>query len=253
MPGALSRVGERVFVICRAGPLALALAFDHVNRMRNLACALLFVFGLPSLAKACELALVLAVDVSGSVDQTEYRIQMEGLAAALRDGIVSEALVEQQAQLTLIQWTGESRQEQTLPWSQMTSFADVLAFADAVASDQRVWRNYSTAIGEAVIVSRAAFKDVPKCRRKVIDVSGDGVSNEGVEPLGQRSALDAEGITVNALAIETDAFDLTAYFYENLIWGDGAFVVTANGFEDYPEQIKRKLQRETTRQMSALK
>lgn len=206
----------------------------------------------PLPASACELALLLAVDVSGSVDTREYRIQMDGLAAALRDGIVSEALVEQNARLALMQWTGSSRQRMTIPWTAMTSFADTDAFAARVERDARVWRNYSTAVGEAVALGRAMFADVPECRRHVIDVSGDGISNEGVEPVSQKPALRAAGVTVNALAIETDDTDLTAYFFENLITGEGAFVVTANGFEDYPEQIRRKLQRETTRQVSAV-
>ena len=208
---------------------------------------------LPLPARACGLALVLAVDVSGSVDPREYRIQMEGLAAALRDGIVIEALVHQEAQLPLLQWTGASRQRQTIPWTQVTSFNDVLALSEHIADDERIWRNYSTAIGEALMVSQALFDQVSQCRRKVIDVSGDGVSNERIEPSEQRSSLDRADITVNAVAIETDGEDLTAYFYENVIWGDGAFVVTADGFDDYPEQIKRKLQRETTRQVSELK
>lgn len=206
-----------------------------------------------SAARSCELALVLAVDVSGSVDAREYDIQMQGLAAALRDGIVVDALLEQEAMVTLIQWTGSSRQRQTLPWRQMRAAADVVAFAEAVAGDGRIWRNYSTAIGEAVVAAEEALAVVPQCRRKVIDVSGDGISNEGVVPASRRAALSEKGITVNALAIETDAEDLTAWFYENLIHGEGAFVMTADGFEDYPAQIKRKLQRETTRQLSDLK
>jgi Ca-activated chloride channel family protein len=64
--------------------------------------------------------------------------------------------------------------------------------------------------------------------------------------------LKARNIVVNALAIETDSTDLTGYFFENLIFGEGAFVITAKGFEDYPEQIRRKLQRETTKQLSLL-
>jgi Ca-activated chloride channel family protein len=64
--------------------------------------------------------------------------------------------------------------------------------------------------------------------------------------------LKAQNIIVNGLAIETDQTDLTAYFYENLIVGEGAFVVTANGFENYPAQIRRKLQRETAKRTSAL-
>ena len=73
----------------------------------------LLTFGLSVIAtapRACELALVLAVDVSGSVDGREYEIQMQGLATALRDGIVVDALIEQQAMVTLIQWTGATRQ-----------------------------------------------------------------------------------------------------------------------------------------------
>ena len=204
----------------------------------------------PSLALPCDLALVLAVDVSGSVDAGEYRVQMDGLAAALNDGIVAEALVDQQARVTLIQWSGSSRQVQTVPWTALTSVADVEALGGRIATDPRLWRNYSTAIGEALGLALSAFAEVPECRRKVIDVSGDGVSNEGITPRDQHAQLRRQGITVNALAIETDEDDLTAYFFENVIMGEGAFVITANGFEDYPAQIRRKLQRETLRQLS---
>lgn len=204
----------------------------------------------PVAARACDLALVLAVDVSGSVDRREYDIQMQGLAAALRDGIVREALVDSEAMLTLIQWTGSSRQKQTIPWTQMLRDEDVLALAERVATDPRVWRNYSTAIGEALQISERVLAEVPLCRRKVIDVSGDGISNEGVAPAARHPTLKRMGVVVNALAIETGDEDLTGWFFENLIMGSGAFVITANGFEDYPEQIRRKLIREITRPLS---
>lgn len=207
---------------------------------------------MPKSLLACDLALVLAVDVSGSVDAEEYRIQMDGLAVALGDGIVAEALVDAKASVSLIQWSGTSRQAQTVPWTTITSLADVAKLADRIADDPRLWRNYSTAIGEALNLSVAAFGAVPTCRRKVIDVSGDGTSNEGVAPQSVHADIRAQGIVVNAIAIETDDTDLTAYFYENLIVGEGAFVITANGFEDYPDQIRRKLQRETTKQVSLL-
>lgn len=207
---------------------------------------------LPTAALPCGLALVLAVDVSGSVDTREYRIQMDGLAAALRDGIVVDALVEQQAQITLVQWTGSTRQSQSIPWTQVNTTQDVIALARRIEDDPRRWRNFSTAIGEAVALSVAAFDLVPECERRVIDVSGDGVSNEGEGPETMRPLLAQKGILLNALAIETDDTDLTAYFYENLIFGEGAFVITANGFADYPAQIRRKLQRETTKQLSLL-
>lgn len=210
--------------------------------------ALLVAFAGP--APACELALALAVDVSGSVDRREFRLQMDGLAEALRDGVVSEALVRAEAAVTLVQWTGSSRQTVSIPWTRIRSFGDADGFADAVAAAPRAWRNYSTAIGEALRFGLAQFEAAPDCRRRVIDVSGDGPSNEGIEPGAVREDLRAAGVSVNALAIEESEADLTAYFWENVIVGEGAFVVTANRFADYPDRIRLKLRRETGEQLS---
>jgi Ca-activated chloride channel family protein len=204
-------------------------------------------------AWACDLALALAVDVSGSVDSSEYRIQMDGLAAGLRDPIVSEALVRGQAQLMLVQWTGESRQRVTIPWTKIDSFIALEKFADQVAQDPRVWRNFSTAIGEALEATLLRFDDVAECRRLLIDISGDGVSNEGVEPTQIHGLLKDRGVTVNAIAIEESEPDLTAYFFENVIFGEGAFVVSASGFADYPERIRKKLLREVTQQSAGFR
>ncbi|CUK00943.1 von Willebrand factor type A domain protein [Ruegeria denitrificans] len=201
---------------------------------------------------ACDLALALAVDVSGSVDTAEYRIQMDGLAAGLRDPLVSEALVRGQAQLMLVQWTGSSRQKVTIPWTRIDSFDTLEKFADQVGDDPRVWRNFSTAIGEALEMTMASFDAVEDCKRHLIDISGDGVSNEGVEPSETHRALRTRGVTVNAIAIEESEPDLTAYFFENVIVGEGAFVVSAAGFADYPERIRKKLLREVTQQSAAL-
>ncbi|MEX0305831.1 MAG: DUF1194 domain-containing protein [Ruegeria sp.] len=208
---------------------------------------------LASQAYACDLALALAVDVSGSVDSEEYRIQMDGLAAGLRDPIVSEALVRGQAQLMLVQWTGSSRQRITIPWTRIDSFATLDSFADHVAADPRVWRNFSTAIGEALEKTVASFAEVSECKRHLIDLSGDGISNEGIEPATLHGKLRDRGVTVNAIAIEESEPDLTAYFFENVIVGEGAFVVSAAGFADYPERIRKKLLREVTQQTAELK
>ncbi len=202
---------------------------------------------------ACELALALAVDVSGSVDAREYRIQMQGLAAGLRDGVVSEALVKAKAQLALVHWTGTSRQALVIPWIQLRTFEDVENFADLVESTPRAWRNYSTAIGEALRYTLTEIALVPLCERYVIDVSGDGSSNEGVEPKFILADLRAAGVTVNALVIEGAEDDLTGYFWENVITGEGSFVVTADGFEDYGAKMRIKLRRETTVQISQLR
>ncbi|SMX47283.1 DUF1194 domain-containing protein [Maliponia aquimaris] len=206
---------------------------------------------LPLRLAACEIALVLAVDVSGSVDVQEYDIQMQGLAAALRDGAVVGALVEGRARVALLQWTGNSRQQVTLPWREIASFAEAEALARDIETAPRAWRHFSTAIGEALRAAIALFAEVPDCRRRVIDLSGDGLSNEGPEPATLKPALGAQGIVVNALAIEGAEADLTAYFYENVIHGPGAFVATANGYADYPRRIRQKLLREITKQTAA--
>jgi len=201
-------------------------------------------------ARPCGLALALAVDVSGSVDRAEYTLQMKGLAEALRDSVVSEALVRSEAAVLLVQWTGTSRQDLSLPWTRIRDFQDVETLANRISAMPRTWRNFSTAIGEALRFTLEQFDSAPPCRRRAIDVSGDGVSNEGIEPTGMHPALRAAGITVNGLAIEESSSDVTGYFWENLIVGEGAFVVTANSFQDYPDRIRMKLLRETTRQIS---
>lgn len=203
-------------------------------------------------AAACDLALLLAVDVSGSVSREEYRIQSDGLAAALRDGLVAEALIKAQARVALVQWSGTSRQEVTIPWVAIESYAELEVLAARIETDERLWRDYSTAIGEALAIGEAQFADVPDCRRRVIDVSGDGSSNEGQEPRERHAALRAAGITVNALVIEGSEPDLDVYFWENVITGEGAFMITANGFAEYPTAIRRKLIRETTEQVALL-
>ena len=137
-----------------------------------------------------------------------------------------------------------------MPWTRIRSYEDAGALARQIELAPRKWRNFSTAIGEALEFTLTQFDEAPDCKRKVIDVSGDGPSNEGIEPLDMHPALRAADITVNALAIEENEADLTAYFWENLIRGEGAFVVTANRFEDYPDRIRQKLIRETTAQLS---
>ena len=212
--------------------------------------AILLVLTQTARSQACEFALLLAVDVSGSVDREEYAIQMTGLAEGLNDPVVSETLVQARAKVAIVQWTGTSRQELSVPWTQVTSFSQVRALSDRVANLDRPWRNYATAIGEAQAFALHHLKDVRDCKRQVVDISGDGISNEGIEPTQMRDLFREANIQVNALAIEGAAEDLTGYYFENLISGPGAFVVTAQGYKDFPEKMRMKLRRETTMQLS---
>ncbi len=203
-------------------------------------------------AQACDLALILAVDVSGSVDAQEYDLQMDGLAAALRNPAISEALVVAEASVLVIQWTGTGRQRVSVPWVHIRNFDHTDQLAEDIERAPRIWRNFSTAVGEAVAFAMDAFDDVPQCERKVVDVSGDGVSNEGVSPEKLHAELNAAGIIVNGLAIESYDKNLSEYFEEKLITGPGAFVMRAATHEEYPDRIKRKLFREITKQVSGL-
>lgn len=205
---------------------------------------------LGSSATACGIALALAVDVSGSVDDAEYALQMGGLAAALRDGLVADALVAEEARVTLVQWSGQSRQVVSVPWRALRSVADAETLARDVDQTPRAWRNFSTGIGEVMAFSANLFADVPDCRRRVIDISGDGRSNEGAAPQDLRDALAGAGFVINGLAIETDEDNLTGYYRDNVIAGENAFVLTATGFADYPDKIRRKLIREVTKQVA---
>lgn len=221
--------------------------------MRLLLCSCLSVAGLcgaAGSAAACAVALVLAVDVSGSVDHEEYRIQMQGLADGLRDGAVSEALVVGEAAVLVLQWTGSSRQRVVVPWQRMTGFDSVERLAARVEATPRVWRNFSTAIGEALQFGAAQFADVPDCARRVIDISGDGSSNEGPGPRQAHRLLADQGIVVNALVIEGAEPQMTEYFWENVIHGPGSFVITANSYAEYPARMRRKLLREVTKPIS---
>lgn len=199
---------------------------------------------------ACELALALTVDVSGSISPTEYQLQMQGLADALEDPTVTEALVDGEAALLLVQWSGTGRQQVMLPWRRVTSAAAVSHYAASVREIPRAWRHFSTAIGEALAFTAAQFAEGPPCARRVIDVSGDGLSNEGLDPVPIRNRLVAQGITINGLAIENSVEGLTRYFYGAVIGGKGAFVLTASNYQDYPRAIRRKLINEVVKPAS---
>ncbi len=206
----------------------------------------------PAPAAACGVALALTVDVSGSVDAREYELQMGGLAAALRDGLVADALVSEKAAVMVVHWSGQSRQSVVIPWTRVETVAHADALADKVEAVPRAWRNFSTGIGEALAFTANQFGAVADCERKVIDVSGDGKSNEGAPPEDINGALAAAGFVINGLSIEGETSQLTEYYRDKVIAGPNSFVIPSFGFNDYPEKIRKKLIREVTKQVSSL-
>lgn len=201
---------------------------------------------LPTAAPACETALVLAMDVSGSVDRGEYLLQVEGLAAALADGALRDVLVQDQVALAVVQWSSLGQQALVLPWQRMLSFRAVDDFAARVLAMPRAFPGSDTAVGEALAFSLAQFEAVPDCRRRIIDMSGDGDENVGFTTPRARGAAIAAGVEVNGLAIEAMGLSITN-FYRRWVITPGGFVETAQGHLDYARAIRSKMLRELTK------
>ncbi len=194
--------------------------------------------------QACRLALALTIDVSGSIDPAEYRFQMDGLADALADPIISEALVQAQAAVMVVQWSGAQDQEISIPWRRITDFDTADQLALQVRQIKRRWYGGKTAIGDALDHVIDQFAQVPDCTRRVIDVSGDGQLNDGTELADARGRARAGGFTVNGVAIDRVGRSITQFYRQHLMTGPNSFVVTSRGYSDYPETIRKKLFRE---------
>ncbi len=203
-----------------------------------------------SAAKAanCALALAFALDVSASVNAREYDIQKDGLAAALRDPEVVEAILATPGSVWLFayEWSASSQQAVVHDWARMNGPADIQRFAAGLEGHRRRFGKSSTALGQGLSFGLSQFAALPAlCDRQVIDVSGDGVNNDGVAPETLRDAGRYDGVTINGLVIAGETPDPVPYYREKVIYGSDAFMMVArNGFEDYPDLIKGKLLRE---------
>jgi Ca-activated chloride channel homolog len=201
----------------------------------------------PATAGTCALELILAVDVSGSIDSSEFALQTNGLADAFENPSLIAAIGELEGGVlvTMTNWSGSTRNRQVTGWRLLTDTASMALFADEVRASGRAWRNFSTAIGEALAHAAEVSATAPQvCERRVIDISGDGVSNEGRSPSSVSGALAARGYTVNGLVIRGADPDPVAHFRSQVIAGPGAFVEIAADYADYPRAILRKLLRE---------
>ncbi|XDA97615.1 DUF1194 domain-containing protein [Sulfitobacter sp. LCG007] len=221
--------------------------------LRGLATAFLL-FNLAGGAQAaCRQALALALDVSGSVDLHEYRLQLDGLVTALNDPEVRAILLSQpQAPVALLvfEWSGPGDQAVLVPWTTVDGPAALKAISTTLASAERRVTTPGTALGEAMTAGAAHLAGAPDCWKRTLDISGDGKSNLGPRPRDVKPDVTAEGVTVNGLVVGSDnagrdvTAELTAYFRAEVIIGPEAFVETALGYEDYAQAMARKLKRE---------
>lgn len=202
----------------------------------------------PTDGRACEVALLLTIDVSGSIDRGEYRLQVDGLSDALRDPEVADALLIGQVALSVVQWSGTGLQTVSLPWRRMLSHSEIADFAARARELPRAYTGSDTAVGEAIAFSVQQFRSVADCRRKVIDISGDGPQNAGFPLAPERAGAAAAGIEINAVAIEDvgRASPITEFYRRFVITRNG-FVMTARGLSDYPRAIRAKILREVAK------
>jgi hypothetical protein len=196
---------------------------------------------------AVDLELVLAVDSSGSVDFGEFELQARGIAHALRDPEVIEAIegaAPKGIAVSVIQWSGRRQHLVTIDWTLITDAASAQALATRVDAMGRVLIG-ETAIADALRFAHEQLESGPfQGARRIIDVSGDGPTNAGGDPDPLRDAAALAGITINGLAILNESPRLDRYYAQHVIGGPDAFVVVAKDYRDFAQAIRHKLLRE---------
>ncbi|MFO1188315.1 MAG: DUF1194 domain-containing protein [Alphaproteobacteria bacterium] len=202
---------------------------------------------------AVDLALVMAIDVSGSVDETEARLQRQGyvaafshpeVIAAIRSGTLGRIAV------LYFEWSDYSHQSLVVDWTVIDSDTAARAFSTLLA-ETPISRGRRTSISGAIDFGVAQFSRSPfDGTRKVIDISGDGPNNSGPTVTSPRDGALAQGITINGLPVVNDRMDpygapqmpdLDRYYLACVIGGPGSFIVVAKDFHDFANAVRRKL------------
>lgn len=206
-----------------------------------------------------DLLLVLAADISRSVDAIKFKLQREGYAAALTHQRVLAAIKSMPSSriaICYVEWSGASAQAIIVDWTSIGTEAEAKGFAEKILAAPRLFME-RTAIGTAIDFSMQQFARSPfRSSRRVIDVSGDGTSNVGREVTAARDDAVAQGVTINGLAILSEIplpFNplhthppggLLRYYQDNVIGGPGAFALAAENHEAFPRLILSKLVKE---------
>lgn len=196
--------------------------------------------------QAVDVGLVLAVDVSGSVSEDRYRLQMSGIAAAFEDRSVQTAILSgprRALAITLVQWS--DKPQISIPWTVLASPGDALAFAAKVREAPRLASAFTCMSRMMRFVADKVLPRIPvQADRTVVDVSGDGHDNcNPAMPVDAvRDELAAGLITINGLPIleGDEAESLAPWYRDHVIGGVGAFLLPASGFRDFGRAIRQK-------------
>ena len=231
--------------------------------MRAIRALLVFIVACLALAPAAALAaekvdllLVLAADVSRSINTEKFQLQRDGYAAALADPRVLDAIRSGRngrIAVAFIEWSGESHQKVVIDWTLISDQKSAKSFGDRLLEAQRSFAD-RTSIGSAIDYAATQFATAPyQSVRRTIDVSGDGTNNAGIEVTAARDAAVGKGITINGLVILTETpliwnpdhtnppGGLESYYRNNVIGGPGAFVMVAKTFNSFGEAIIGKM------------
>lgn len=218
-----------------------------MTALRAMLLALAALIPLRAGAEGCRLALVLAVDVSSSVDAAEYDLQRVGLAAALDAEEVRHAILSGgpgDVALAVYEWSGFYQHKMQLDWTILNSPAMIDGAVETLLKMRRSHDEFPTSMGPALGFGAQLLQRAPDCKRRVIDVSGDGVNNYRYGPREAYRHFPMQGVTVNGLVVLGDDPSVMAWYGAEVLHGPGAFLVVANGFEEFTEAMTRKLYRE---------
>ena len=198
-----------------------------------------------------DLELVLAVDVSHSMDYQEQQLQRDGYVAAFRDPEVRRAIglgPRGRIAVTYLEWSGADTQHVVVPWTLIDSPLAAEAFAERLAA-RPVARGHTTSLSGALAFAARHLEEGPfRAARRVIDISGDGINNAGAPVDLVRDRIVADGVVINGLPIlEINAYQdpeipgLDVYYSRCVIGGGGAFVIPVRARSDFASATRQKL------------
>ena len=195
-----------------------------------------------------DLVLLLALDVSASIDIREYQLMTEGLANALSSVQVAQAVGAGKSgaiAISVMQWSGFQEQEVKIKWTRVSSHQDLVKLSGQVRRMTRRYHGGATDIGGAIKFSRKLVNSAPFITtRKTIDIAGDGTNNVNQSPATERDITVNSGITINGLAIIGEAVTLVDFYTRFVIGGNLAFVENARDYDSFETAMHRKLLRE---------
>lgn len=202
-----------------------------------------------------DLQLVLAVDVSRSIDEVEAELQRRGYIEALTNDRVVDAILSgehRRIALCYTEWAGTHYQVVVIDWSVIDSAAAARRFAEKLAEAPRMSQSW-TAVGAALAHAGQRFENSGLvAKRRVIDVSGDGRTNDGPPAEIVRDKLVGQGIVINGLPVMMNRTNfgrppdlmLDKYYEESVIGGPGSFMIVADNFDHFSRAVRTKLVRE---------